>query len=233
MPLGQAVTTDWDSQARWLRIPQLTGRKKNRSWLDIQTVWIGQLCGLQEFRAEPCNGIFAQSHWSVLTCGPVPLDILSFLCPPFRKLRKKESHLLCTLFPHSVEMRTVSFVPVWKPPCRYLCVQPFPHRLEKAQPHISLSQHIHISLRCDQQTSAGSQTAWRQQASPAGTPGLTKLQQESPWFRDESWEETSGCSQLRASLGSPECRQKISLMHRLLPQSHFYHVVIFAVSLEL
>lgn len=133
MPLGQAVTTDWDSPARWLRIPQLTGRKKNRSWLDIQTVWLGQLRGLQQFRTEPCNGAPAQNHRFVLTCGPVPHDILqdlSFLCPAYRKLRK---NLICFAFCFLIQWK-------WGPSLLFLfenlhaatCVfSPFPTGLRK------------------------------------------------------------------------------------------------------
>ena len=48
-------------------------------------------------------------------------------------------------------------------------------------------QHLPSALRCHQQISAGSQSASRQQAGPAEPPGLAKLQQECPWFRDATW----------------------------------------------
>lgn len=96
MPLGQAVTTDWDSQARWLRIPQLTGRKKNRSWIDIQAVW---LRGLQQFRAEPCNRALHRTpglSWCVVLC-PM-MSSKTFLSSALPTENSERKNLICFAF---------------------------------------------------------------------------------------------------------------------------------------
>lgn len=197
-------------------------------------------CGLASFVGCSSSGLslavcatYPLVGPDVWSCAPWCSSRLSFPLPANRKLIKN----LILHFVSSFCRKSLLFLCGAVRNLHAGVISPLP--TEKAQTHTSLHHSgstFSISLRYHQQTSAGSQTAWRQQASPAGTPGLTKLQQESPWFRDESWEETSGCvncRNLRASLRSPECRQRISLMHRLLQQNHFYHVVVFVVSLEL
>lgn len=158
-------------------------------------------------------------------------------------MEKKEFNLLCIFLPHTVEIRTASFVPAWlygKPPWRHLCVQPFPHSLEKTQPHTKhyAASTFSISLKLLDVISKSQLGARLPEGSRQALQGHQDWQNCSRSAHDLEMqrEETDGCTyctQLRASLESPECREGNYLKQRLFQQSHFYHVVIFAVSLEL
>lgn len=97
-PVGQAVTTDWDSQARWLEDPSADRQEEEEIvvCLSDSVAWPALWAAAIQRRALQWSP--AQNHWLVLTCGPVACDALqdlSFLCPAYRKLRK---NLTCFAF---------------------------------------------------------------------------------------------------------------------------------------
>lgn len=236
-PVGQAVTTDWDSQARWLEDPWADRQEEEEIVVchSDSVAWPALWAAAIQRRAlqwSPCTEPLAcPDVWSCgLWCSSRPF----FPLPCLQEIQE-ESHLLCILFPHTVEMRAVPFVPAWlygKPPWRCLCVQPFPTHITLPAPSASpldVISQSQLGARLPEGSRQGLQghQGWRN-CSRSPHDLEMKAGRKPPCVRTaRSWEHLSGLlNASRESLSCTNCfnRAIFTMLSYLL--SHWNYKIV-------
>lgn len=146
IPVGQTVSTDWDRQTTWLENPSADRREeapivaRRSDSMPWPASW-SAVIQCQALQWKWHFGNIALYHWFVVpwSCGPVMISTtFLFFHPTFRKAQIwKWKSIIGFVFFFLILWNSGLFcscLTLWKTSARHLCVQPFPHILEKVQP---------------------------------------------------------------------------------------------------
>lgn len=104
LPVGQTVTTDWESQTRWLENPSSDRQEEAliMAWHSDNVLWPASWFAVIQCQAlqwKKHTGVTAQYHWFVMpwSCAPVMISRRPFFpYTPYREAQKwRRKNLIC------------------------------------------------------------------------------------------------------------------------------------------